>query len=112
MPAKSSDFVEVYIDVPESEQSLHYNEKWETYVVITPPPESGGVNIQTEIAVKLFIQTPSGEAALFPSMYVFIVLLSLIALAFAARVYIRQKRRQAVFYFKKKNEGSSGNSEV
>ena len=63
LPPYSTGEIEIFIQVPESEQSLHYNERWETLVVVSPPMETGGgLNVQTELAVKLFIRTPTGEA--------------------------------------------------
>ena len=104
LPADSSDFVDVYVMVPESKQSSHYNENWETYVVISSPAESeGGISFQTELAVKLFITTPSGEAARIPYILVILGILFLPILLYLIHSYIKNKRkRYATYYFKNK----------
>ena len=104
IPAKSSEYVEVNVEVPKSEQSLHYNEKWETYVVISSPLETeGGINFKEELAVKLFIKTPSGEKAEFPYIFIIIIFFLPIIL-YLIHSYIKKKRDKfASYYFKKKN---------
>ena len=104
LPADSSDFVEVYLEVPESKQSSHYNEKWESYVVISSAEESeGGINFQTEVAVKLFIKTPTGEASRIPYIFIIISILFLISILYMIHSYIKNKRtKPATYYFKKR----------
>jgi len=104
IPAGSSGELEVIIEVPESQQSLHYNEKWEAYVVISPPLTSGGgINVQTELAVKLFIKTPTGEAAGFQYIHILLFFITLIILMCIVFFYVGKKKRSAtLFYFKKK----------
>jgi len=61
LPAKTSGEFEVFIEIPESERQLHYNESWETWVILSSssdPESQGDVNIQIELGVKLFIKTP------------------------------------------------------
>jgi hypothetical protein len=65
LPPYSSDKFEVIIEVPKDEQSKHFNEKWETWAVFDSnlfPGGQGGMNFKVDIAVKLFLNTPEGEA--------------------------------------------------
>lgn len=111
VPGGSSDFVEVYIEVPESEQSLHYNEKWETSVIFTPPNKlGGGVNVQIELAVKLFIKTPSGEEARIQPIHILFGFIILLIIILAAMSYVKKKKRSAaIFYVKQKKGGGPRN---
>lgn len=64
LPANTSGFFEVFLDIPESEQSNSFNNSWETLVVISSDRaagDAGGLVFQVEIAVKLFIHTPLAE---------------------------------------------------
>ena len=94
VPAGSSEFIEVIIEVPESQQSLHYNEKWETLVVISEPIESGGgINIQTEIGVKIFIQTPEGEILKIQYTHILIAIIIPLLIIFMVAYILKRKRR-------------------
>ena len=112
LPGGSSDFVEVFIEVPESEQSLYYNEKWEALVVFTPPMEpGGGVNVQLELAVKLFIKTPEGEVAEIQPTHILLFFFISLVILYLAYIFIKKKKSsEAIFYFKKKKRGGSGNN--
>jgi hypothetical protein len=109
LPGGSSDFVEVFIEIPESEQSLHYNEKWEALVVFTPPIKpGGGVNVQVELAVKLFIKTPTGEVARIPYIYILLGIIISAIIIYMTQSYVNKKKSsEAIFYFKKKKRGRS-----
>ncbi len=99
VPAGSSGELEIFIEVPESEQSTHYNEKWETLVVICPPIKiGGGINFQPEIAVKLFIKTPEMEFA--QIQYITILLFIIVSISIVSIAF---------FYVKKKKGFSFGN---
>lgn len=108
IPGEGSDFVEIIIEVPEDEQSSHYNESWEAYVVISPPLNSGGgLNIQTELAVKLFIKTPEGEVTSIPYLIILLFLFILTTIIYAFLSNIKKKKsKEVMFYFKKKKDGS------
>jgi len=112
IPGLSSEFVEIFIDVPESEQSLYYNEKWETLVVFTPPVKpGGGINVQIELAVKLFIKTPSGEEARIKPIHFLLGFIILIIIILAIIPYIKKKKRSAaIFYVKQKKGDDSRNN--
>ena len=97
IPAGYSDELELFIEVPESEQSSHYNEKWETLVVITPPVKKGqGINFQTELAVKLFITTPKGEYAQIQYIFILLCTLILIIIVLIALNHVRKKKRISI----------------
>lgn len=106
LPARSSGEIEVSIEVPEGEQSSYYNERWEAWIIITPPLKPvGGINVQTEIAVKFFIKTPVSEAAIMPSIYIFLVTIFLIFFTTVILFFRdRKKRNAALYYFKKKKQ--------
>jgi hypothetical protein len=106
LPGGSSDFVEVFIEVPESEQSLYYNEKWEALVVFTPPMEpGGGVNVQLELAVKLFIKTPKGEVAEIQPTHILLFFFISLVILYLAYIFIKKKKSsEAIFYFKKEKK--------
>jgi len=93
IPAGSSEIIEIFIEVPENEQSSHYNEKWETLVVITPPIKIGdGINLQPEIAVKLFIETPVREFA--QIQYIIILLFIFVTIIIVSiSFYVKKKKR-------------------
>lgn len=79
LPANSSSSFKVYLDVPTSQRFRYHNSSWETWVVIssdTSAGESGGLVFQVELAVKLFIHTPSGENV--PIMGIFLILIGVI----------------------------------
>ena len=104
IPAKSSESIEVIIEVPEDEQSKQYNEKWESWVVVSTPIDTGGgINIQTELAVKLFIKTPiDEEAGINLLLFIFLLFFLIIILYIAFSYSKKKKRSEAVFYYKKK----------
>jgi hypothetical protein len=95
VPAGSSDELEIFIEVPESEQSSHYNEKWETLVVITPPVKKGqGINFQTELAVKLFINTPKEEFA--QIQYIYILFFTFISIIIVLIAFIHARKKKGI----------------
>jgi len=110
---KSCKEFEVIIDIPEKEKTLHYNESWEAWVIVTPRPLSGeksaGVLIQVQLAVKLFIHTPTGtmgtQAPL--GLYLLIGIIGGFVILITFSSIIKKKRtenldRAAIFYVKKK----------
>lgn len=61
VPGNSTKNFEVSIDIPDSEKPLHYNESWESRIIITSDPpklNGGGLAFNVELAVKLYIHTP------------------------------------------------------
>lgn len=112
IPGGSSDFVEVFIEVPEGEQSSHYNKKWEALVVFNPPNKPGGaINVQIELAVKLFIETPSGEEARIQPIHFLLVFIILIIIILVGMSYVKKKKSSAaIFYVKQKKGGDSRNN--
>ena len=113
LPPKSSDKFEVIIEVPKHEQSKHFNEKWETWAIFTSdlhPGGKGGMNFQVELAVKLFINTPKGEAVeskylpivLFLFFSIFVILIVFIYLKKRKNYQINNKNPSLFFYRRKK----------
>jgi hypothetical protein len=102
IPAGNSDELELFIEVPESEQSSYYNEKWETLVVITPPVKKGqGINFQTELAVKLFIRTPGGDYA--QIYYIFILLFAFISIIIVLIALLHARKKKEIRIKNKKS---------
>ena len=104
---KSSKNIEVIINIPEDQQKLYYDEKWETWVIITsdiPLDTGGGMNFELELAVKLYVITPKSELG--DSQYIFIILFLIfsIIILYTATSYIKKKRDnlKSIYYFKKK----------
>ena len=89
--------IEVYIQVPESEQLLYNNEeRWETRVIVSPPIDSGGgINVQTELGVRLFIRTPSGEAE--QNQYIPFVLIAIFLIALLLGIFYNKKKKLGKF---------------
>lgn len=106
-------FLEVIINIPDEEKPLHFNEKWEFWVVISETnvqsPDNGAF-IQTELISKFFVITPTIEGRLQMPQFVYIVLLFFIVLiALYIFFVIKHKRtgrgnKQRIFYFKKKKK--------
>lgn len=107
VPAESTKEVEITLEVPEDQQENHYNEKWETWVIVSTPPEPGGAfNIQTNLAAKLFVQTPEGKKAELQPIHIILLFLISIFILYLAIDSIRKKKsREAMFYFKEKKRG-------
>jgi len=95
LPPYSSDTVKVIIEVPKDEQSKYFNENWETWVIFDSnlyPGGQGGMNFKVELAVKLFINTPKGEASL--SRYLLILLFSSFSFFVTFIIFIYTKKRK------------------
>jgi hypothetical protein len=107
IPPKSSENIDIIINIPEDQQELYLNEKWETGVVISSDlplgPEGGGLNFELEIAVKLLIVTPKSSEEGFQYFYIFIFI-SLIIIALTLSSYIKKKKEKlsSIYYFKNK----------
>ena len=122
IPAKSSKELVVFVDVPEGEKAWQYNKNWETWIQLTPEAHNnvGGVVIQMQPTVKLFIHTPTGTATpditqffyQLPAITGIILVLAAIVLVFS---YYKKKKsiqvdREAMYYIKnKKNEDHKKN---
>ena len=109
VPARSSRQVEIFIEVPEGEQSNNYNASWEAWVYFSSPPEPGGpYNIQTNLAVKLFIKTPEGvPAGIQPIHILLFFFIFLVMLYLAITSFRKKKSENVVYYFKDKKRGGS-----
>ena len=116
IPPHTSDSFEVVIVVPEDMQSKHFNEKWEAWAVFNSnlfPGGQGGMNFKVELAVKLFINTPKGEASF--SRYLPIILFLFFSFFVVSVIFIlvRKKKNYLInnakpnsslfFYRKKRN---------
>jgi len=111
IPAESSKFIEVYIEIPETEKPLQYNKSWESHIIISsdPPRSSKGVLFRIELVVKLFIHTPPDtmgtQAPL--GLYLLIGIIGGFVILITFSSIIKKKRaenldRAAIFYVKKK----------
>lgn len=120
IPAYESRFLEVIITIPNEEKPLHYDERWEVWVVISEAKDqSPGTIISIELAVKLFINTPPEKARQQIPQTLYLIMLSIIVglIAVATFVFYAKKReritykkRPAILYFKKKKGGGSRNN--
>jgi len=110
----SSGTFEVIIEVPKDKQSKYFNERWETWAVFDSnlyPGSQSGMNFKVELAVKLFINTPKGEASL--SRYLPIVLFSFFSFFVILIIFVYTKKRKnylikdtkpnpSLFFYKRK----------
>jgi hypothetical protein len=121
IPAHESRFLEVIITIPDEEKPLHYDERWEVWVVVSEVKDqpSPGTIILIELAVKLFINTPPEKVKQqIPQTLYLISLFIIVGLIVAAmfvfyvkkRERITYKKRPAILYFKKKKGGGSRNN--
>ena len=110
IPAKESRFLELIINIPDSEKPLHYNERWEVWVVISElinQSQDAGTFIQTELAVKIFINTPSAEEKAQMPLFMYFIFTFFIGLITVCVFYFKMgkraiyKNKKVVFYFKK-----------
>lgn len=96
IPAGSSRFFELLIDIPDDEKPWHYNESWEAWVVISSDRSgsSGDFLFKIELAVKLFINTPPGEkATMIQNLYIILgIVVALIATS-AAIFYVKKNKK-------------------
>jgi len=105
---KTSENIEVIINIPVDQQELHYNEKWETRVVINSDipigPKDGGMNVELEIAVKLYIITPKSEAEESQYFYIILFFIFLVIIVYMISSYIKKKKQNlsSIYYFKNK----------
>lgn len=115
IPANSSKEFEMFIDIPDEEKPLHYNEGWEIWVIITPKcytivdDDPMGITFQTRLAATVLIHTPPWERKMQIPLNIYFILLPIfvfIAL-FIVLSYMKKKRnvktnRAAIFYIKEK----------
>jgi len=94
LPANTSSTFKVFLDVPKSEQSNYYNTSWETWVVISSDKsagDTGGLVFQVELAVKLFIHTPSRQNE--PTAGIFIILIGVIITSGVIYILLKNVRK-------------------
>lgn len=117
LSAKQSTFLEVLIDIPDKEKPLHYNERWEVWIIVSEIKDelSGTTAITTELGIKLFIHTPErakmqmpGLLPIFFIIVVFMVVLAVFILYVEKRTF--HKKKPAAFYFKKKKGNDPRNN--
>ena len=115
IPANSSQEFEMFIDIPDEEKPLHYNESWEIWVLIIPKcftmvdGNPMGLTFQTRMAAVVLIHTPPWEYKMQAPLTIYFILLPIfvfIAL-FMVLLLIKKKRnvkdnRAAMFYIKEK----------
>ncbi|HWR64042.1 MAG TPA: hypothetical protein VN365_06555 [Candidatus Thermoplasmatota archaeon] len=94
LPANTSSTFKVFLDVPKSERSSYYNTSWESWVVISsdkPAGDTGGLIFQVELAVKLFIHTPSRQNE--PTAGIFIILIGVIITSGVIYILLKNVRK-------------------
>jgi hypothetical protein len=94
LPANTSSTFKVFLDVPKSERSNYYNTSWETWVVISsdkPAGDTGGLIFEVELAVKLFIHTPSRQNE--PTAGIFIILIGVIITSGVIYILLKNVRK-------------------
>jgi len=108
IPTNESRFLEVIINIPDSQKSLHYNERWEVWIAVSElidQSTDAETFIQTELVVKFFIITPYAEKSQIPQFLYFIVIF-LIGITTVYILYIKKRSRgisinkNSVFYLK------------
>lgn len=116
VPAQSSHILDISIKIPENEKPIHYNESWETWIMIIPSlpralaGEGVAVDFQTQYMVRILISTPPEEQKIETPQIFFIFLIGLIVFIVVSFVYFYVKKRRilanraAMFYVKKKND--------
>ena len=95
VPGGKTKYFEVTIDIPDSEKPLHYNESWESRIIVsTIPPklEGGGVTFKIELVVKLYINTPPEIIKPEPTPTIYYILVMVLVLIIVA-VFILIIRR-------------------
>ncbi|UCF49168.1 MAG: hypothetical protein JSU91_05310 [Thermoplasmatales archaeon] len=107
IPPKSEGYIEVIFNIPEDQQDMYYNEKWQTGVVISSDipigPIGGSMNFELEIAIKLYIITPKSELEEFQYYYIILLIfLIIILLIVASFVKKKKKNLRLMYYFRKK----------
>ena len=94
LPENTSSTFKVFLDVPKSERSSYYNTSWESWVVISsdkPAGDTGGLIFQVELAVKLFIHTPSRQNE--PTAGIFIILIGVIITSGVIYILLKNVRK-------------------
>jgi hypothetical protein len=94
LSANTTSTFNVFLDIPKSERSRYYNASWETWVVISsdkPAGDSGGLIFQVELAVKLFIHTPSEENV--PTAGIFFIILGIITAGGVVLILLRYTKK-------------------
>jgi len=116
VPPNSYRELEVTIVIPEGEKNKHYNKHWEAWTYMTPKVlgSETTVTFQTQLAVRLYIHTPSGTAtskttSAPPNFYIMlgIIIGSLVIVAIS--IYLKKKKnikynQTAMFYVKKSKD--------
>jgi hypothetical protein len=113
MAAHESRFLEVIIDIPDKEKPLHYNERWEIWIIISESYDQSsdtGAFIQTELVAKFFIITPSVTENTQTLQFLFFILIAIIVVITVCFLFIKKQKRipredkQITFYFKKRKK--------
>ncbi len=99
--------LEVVINIPEDQQELSFNKRWETGVIISsdiPLGSSSGMNFQLELAVKLYIITPDSDVEKSQYFYILLFLIFLSIIIYISSSYVKKKKEKlrTLYYFKNK----------
>jgi hypothetical protein len=96
LKAQESKSVGISLDVPDEEKQDHYNEKWEVWVVaseVLDNGSAGSINIKTELAIRIFIDTPEKEIVGISS-YVLVIIFLIIFSSIFIMVFLSLKRKK------------------
>ena len=110
VPPGEARYLNIFINIPDEEKSKQYNQSWEAWVVISEilDASSRQTAIRTELAVKLFINTPPEKEKISDYVFILIGLSIIFLIAILASSHIRKKRsktnrnKTAVYYYEKK----------
>lgn len=100
IPADSSRELGLSMDIPDTEKPLHYNERWEVWTIISEiqdQPSSKNTMIQVELAIKLFINTPSQAAKMQIPQNLYLILgITVGATVIAIAIRFVKKRKKEI----------------
>lgn len=94
IPANSVGYFSIEVEIPENEQSLHYNESWEVWVKFFKEPEYGsGTTINVKLASKILIHTPTGaKQEIAYNLFIFIVIFGVLFFLIVVYFYYKKKK--------------------
>lgn len=110
--AGESKFVDVYVDIPDSQKQLNYNKNWEVWIQTTEEQENGTEGtamIIPAVALRIFINTPKKEQIENNGYFIFfffclIIIATIIYIYTKRRMILKFRKKQGIFYFNKKNK--------
>lgn len=109
--AGKTKFVDIFIDIPDSQKQLSYNKNWEVWIQVSADAKAvgPGTSIVPALALKLFINTPKKEQIQNNGYFIFFFF-SLIIIVATIYIYTKRmailkfRKKHGIFYFNKKNK--------